>query len=58
MDTLAAAYAELGQFPEATAAARRAAQLARADGNSVRANEIESRTRLYQSKKPYRDHGD
>jgi Flp pilus assembly protein TadD len=54
LDTLAAAYAESGRFPEAVAAARRALALAR-DQTRDSAHAIEERLRLYQAGKAFRD---
>jgi len=47
--TLAAAYAEVGQFPNAITTAQRALQLATAQGNTALAEAIHSQIRLYQS---------
>jgi tetratricopeptide (TPR) repeat protein len=54
LDTLAAAYAEAGRFPEAVRAADRAAQLAAEAGNGALAGRIRARLELYRSGKPYR----
>ena len=55
LDILAAAYAEAGNFPEAISTAERAAELARADGKTDLAREIQQRTALYRQGHPYRD---
>lgn len=55
LDTLAAAYAETGQFAEATDTARTAIQNANAAGQTKLAEEIGSRLKLYQSQQAYRE---
>jgi protein O-mannosyl-transferase len=55
LDTLAAAYAEVGNFSEAISTAQRAVELARASGRSDLANEIQQRLALYRQGQPYRD---
>ena len=55
LDTLAAAYAELGEFDRAQAIADQAVKAAKATGQLQRAQRIESRLHLYESNKPYRD---
>jgi FOG: TPR repeat len=52
--TLAAAYAEAGQFHNAITTARRALQLATDQGNTALADAIRAQIRLYQSGFPYR----
>jgi len=52
LDTLAAAYAEVGRFEEAVATARRA--LAAADPASDLPDDIRGRIALYQARRPYR----
>lgn len=52
--TLAAAYAEAGQFPNAITTARRALQLATDQGNTALAEAIRAQITLYQSGLPYR----
>lgn len=54
LDTLAAAYAEAGRFPEAVAMAEIAIVLARATGQTSVADEIQSRLELYRTTRPYR----
>jgi len=53
LDTLAAAYAAAGRFPEAGVTAAAAAQLARDGGRPELALEIESRLRLYRAHRPF-----
>ncbi|MFN2542927.1 MAG: tetratricopeptide repeat protein [Chthoniobacterales bacterium] len=53
--TLAAAYAESGRFTEAVETARRAAELAKQQGNTGLAAELESSIALYQSGGALRD---
>ncbi|HTY89360.1 MAG TPA: tetratricopeptide repeat protein [Candidatus Acidoferrum sp.] len=53
LDTLAAAYAEAGRFPEAVAMARRALALAEAQSNADLAAELHLQLDLYQSGKPF-----
>ena len=55
LDTLAAAYAEAGNFPEAISTAEWAAELARARGRTDLAREIQQRLALYGQGRPYRD---
>ncbi len=52
--TLAAAYAEAGQFSNAITTAERALQLATDQGNTALAEAIREQIRLYQSGSPYR----
>ncbi len=52
--TLAAAYAEVGRFPNAVTTAKRAVQLATDQGNTALAQAIRAQIRLYQSGLPYR----
>ena len=54
LDTLAAAYAEAGRFPEAVTAARKALKLATQQHNQVLANAVQTRIALYEAGKPYR----
>jgi tetratricopeptide (TPR) repeat protein len=51
LDTLAAAYAEAGRFPEAVQTARQALALA----TEPLANELKGRIALYESNQPFRD---
>ncbi len=54
VDTLAAAYAEAGQFPAAVETAKKAAALARNAKQKTFATEIEERVKLYQAGQPFR----
>ena len=54
LDTLAAAYAENGQYDQAVHTARRAIELARQTGNEKLATGIAGRLRLYENRKPCR----
>ena len=53
-DTLAAAYAEAGRFPEAEVAERRAQSLAQTAGLTHLAAPYQSRLELYRARQPYR----
>jgi tetratricopeptide (TPR) repeat protein len=55
--TLAAAYAEASRFPEAIETAKRALQLATAQGKTALANRLQAQSALYQTGAPYRDPG-
>ena len=55
LDTLAAAYAEQGRFPEAKETVQRAIQLAEASGNSRLSNLLQGHLKLYQAGKPLRN---
>ena len=55
LDTLAAAYAEAGRFPEAVRAAQTAVQLAATAGQTNLVGEIQVRLKLYQAQQPYRE---
>ena len=55
LDTLAAAYAEAGRFPEAVRASRKAVDLASSRGQPELAKQMESRMRLYQAGQPYHE---
>jgi tetratricopeptide (TPR) repeat protein len=54
LDTLGAAYAEVGRFADATRAAAEAAALARSAGNETRAAIFEARQREYEQARPHR----
>jgi len=54
--TLAAAYAEAGQFPEAVETAQRALQLAETQSNTALANAIRSQMKFYQAGSPFHSH--
>lgn len=54
LDTLAAAYAEAGQFDDAVSTARSALQSAERAQNAPLVQEIESHLALFESKRPYR----
>jgi Flp pilus assembly protein TadD len=53
LDTLAAAYAEAGRFPDASRIAQRAVELA--ERNKEMAADIQKRRQLYESGHPFRD---
>jgi tetratricopeptide (TPR) repeat protein len=55
LDTLAAAYAAAGRFPDAVIAAERALQLAEAAAQAPLANAIRARLELYRAGRPYRE---
>ena len=55
LDTLGAAYAEAGRFPEAAATAQTAAELAAAAGQAPLAAEIQKRRQAYQARQPFRE---
>jgi tetratricopeptide (TPR) repeat protein len=54
LDTLAAAYAETGQFPEAVDAAQRALALARAQNKTALAETLRQHIKLFQAGSPLR----
>ena len=54
-DTLAAAYAEVGQFDQAVEAAHQAVELAEAEQNAELAEKLRGRLSLYESHQPYHD---
>jgi tetratricopeptide (TPR) repeat protein len=54
LDAQAAAYAELGRYPEAERVAERALDLARQQGDALLAVELDGRLALYRSRRPYR----
>ena len=53
LDTLAAAYAEAGRFPEAVSTEQQAITLAAAVGNAEAIEEFRTRLRRYQAGQPY-----
>ena len=55
LDTLAAAYAESGQFQQAVGTAQSAIQIASAAGQTNLVSDIGSRLKLYQSQQAYRE---
>jgi Flp pilus assembly protein TadD len=55
LDTLAAAYAEAGSFPEAVATAKEATALAKQNALPELAAAIDERLKLYESRKPYHE---
>jgi len=55
LDTLAAAYAAAGQFPQAVETAQKAIKLASAAGQNNLTQRIQKRLLLYQSRQPYRE---
>jgi tetratricopeptide (TPR) repeat protein len=54
LDTLAAAYAEAGRFPEAIATARETIELATRMGQSPFATQVQERLNLYSAGRPWR----
>ena len=54
LDSLAAAYAEVGQFAKAVKTAEKAIQLAQKAGKTESAEGIRARMELYKAKRPYR----
>jgi len=55
LDTLAAAYAEAGRFPEAVTTARRAAEMAIVAGQTGLVAQIQSRLKQYETARPYHE---
>ena len=55
VDTLAAAYAEVGQFDKAVKTDQKAIQLALAAGKEKLAKDMQNRLELYKAKRPYRE---
>ena len=53
LDTLAAAYAEAGRFPEAVTTAQRALRLAEARSNSALAASLQSQLKLFHAGQPF-----
>ena len=56
-DTLAAAYAAAGRFPEAAGTAEKAVELAGASGQKQLADVIRSHLLLFEAGQPFRDKG-
>jgi tetratricopeptide (TPR) repeat protein len=55
LDTLAAAYAEAGRFPDAIATARQALELATQQHRARLVEALNTRIKLYEARQPYRD---
>ena len=55
LDTLAAAHAAIGNFPDAIAMAEKALRLVTEEGKQTVATQIERRLELYKAKQPYRE---
>lgn len=55
LDTLAAAYAETGDFTDAATTAMTALESARSENDTNPARDIQTRLTLYQSRQPYRE---
>jgi len=55
VDTLAAAYAETGQFAKAVETAGKALKLARPTGNQAMISDMEKRLQLYEKSQPFRE---
>jgi tetratricopeptide (TPR) repeat protein len=55
LDTLAAAYAEAGRFPDAVETAERALHLASNQSNTILADDIRTRLKLYETNSPYHE---
>lgn len=55
LDTLAAAYAEAGRFPDAIETAQRALRVATRQDQSQLREGLAARLGLYQARQPYRD---
>ena len=55
LDTLAAAYAEAGWFPEALATARKALKLAKQQDARALADAVQARIALYEAGRPYHE---
>jgi tetratricopeptide (TPR) repeat protein len=53
LDTLAAAYAEVGRFDQAVQTAQKAVEMARASGQAGLAKDMEDRILLYRTGKPF-----
>jgi Flp pilus assembly protein TadD len=55
LDTLAAAYAEAGQFPKAIETARQALNLSAAPNNKLMAEVIQNQLQLFEANAPYHE---
>jgi hypothetical protein len=55
LDTLAAAYAEAGSFPEAVATAQRALDLSAAQNKKPLAEVIQNQLKLFETNSPYHE---
>ena len=55
LETLAAAYAEVGRFPEAIKTSQRGVDLALASGRKGLVDSIEAKMHLYQASRPYHE---
>jgi Flp pilus assembly protein TadD len=55
LDTLGAAYAEAGRFPDAIETTRRALELATQQNQADLAESLSAKVKLYEAGKPYRD---
>jgi tetratricopeptide (TPR) repeat protein len=55
LDTLGAAYAESGRFPEAIETVRQAIKVAMTGNQAGYVEELQARLRLYETRTPYRD---
>jgi protein O-mannosyl-transferase len=55
LDTLAAAYAEAGRYPEAVETARRALSLITTQNNNPRADALQIRLKLYEANSPFHE---
>ena len=55
LDTLAAAYAEAGRFPEAVSTAQKALDLAEHQNRAPLVDGLNTRIKLYESQQPYHD---
>jgi protein O-mannosyl-transferase len=53
LETLAAAYAEAGQFPDAVESARQALALAQTQSNTALAGDLETQMKLYKEGRPF-----
>jgi tetratricopeptide (TPR) repeat protein len=55
LDTLAAAYAEAGRYPEAVETARRALSLVATQNNQSVADALQMRLKLYEANAPFHE---